>query len=124
MTDRVLLGNRGGEYGLWVSRPGFDVKTAGEDGLLMSTSIRTLQVVRSGSFSGTGVVGISWAPVGFRPRLFFGTQHAIQAITYTSDNSASINVYDMQGTVSSQWNVGSVPTLSSTTYWFAINEPA
>lgn len=38
MANRVLLGKKGTEYGLWISKPGIDVTTAGVDDLLFSSS--------------------------------------------------------------------------------------
>ena len=38
MANRVLLGKRGAEYGLWVSKPGSDVTTASLNDLLFSSS--------------------------------------------------------------------------------------
>ncbi|WP_196258559.1 hypothetical protein [Pelagibacterium limicola] len=45
MANRVLLGERGGEFGLWVSKPGQNVLTAGVNGLLLSPEIPMLQVI-------------------------------------------------------------------------------
>lgn len=38
MANRVLLGKKGTEYGLWISKPGKDVTTASVEDLLFSTS--------------------------------------------------------------------------------------
>jgi len=38
MANRVLLGKKGTEYGLWISKPGKDVTTANVQDLLFSTS--------------------------------------------------------------------------------------
>lgn len=38
MANRVLLGQRGSQYGLFVSRPGSDVLTCANDELLFSTN--------------------------------------------------------------------------------------
>lgn len=38
MANRVLLGQRGSEYGLWISKPGKDVTTASVEDLLFSSS--------------------------------------------------------------------------------------
>ena len=39
MTDRVLLGQRGSDWGLWVSKPGQDVKTASGSNLLFDSNV-------------------------------------------------------------------------------------
>jgi len=49
MANRILLGERSGQYGLWVSKPGFNVLTAGQDGLLLSMGEDSLQAVYSAS---------------------------------------------------------------------------
>jgi hypothetical protein len=38
MANRILLGQRGSEYGLWVSKPGKNVITDGVEDLLFSSS--------------------------------------------------------------------------------------
>lgn len=53
MANRIVMGERSGQYGLWVSKPGNDVLTAGQDGLLLSMGEESLQAVY------TGTVGIS-----------------------------------------------------------------
>ncbi|WP_299937486.1 hypothetical protein [uncultured Nitratireductor sp.] len=49
MVDRVVLGRRGAESGLFISKPGFDVNIANDDQLLFRTTagFETLQVVQS-----------------------------------------------------------------------------
>lgn len=75
MTGRVLLGLRAGEYGIWVSKPGVNVITAGDDALLLSSSRRSAQVVASGiiSASSGGSYGISWGNLGFVPVILVGS---------------------------------------------------
>lgn len=58
MTNRVVLGNRNGQYGLWVSRAGHDVLTASETNMLFSMSGGFLQVLQQGTFN---------IPVGSNP---------------------------------------------------------
>ena len=38
MANRVLLGKKGSEYGLWVSKVGQDVTTVGSNNLLFDSS--------------------------------------------------------------------------------------
>lgn len=53
MTNRVLLGNRNGAYGLWVSKPGYDVANAGttDANMLFVPSAKTVRVIQSGTIS-------------------------------------------------------------------------
>lgn len=125
MTNRVVMGNKGGTYGLWVSKPGVNVLTASETDMLLSTSGTFGQIVRSGSFAaGTGTYSISWSALGFRPRLFFGTQMIVEGVNYTSDNSATVRTYNNQEYINEAWILVNTPTLSNRVYWFAINEAA
>jgi hypothetical protein len=39
MTQRIVVGNRGGTSGVWVSKPGADALTASEDDMLLSTEV-------------------------------------------------------------------------------------
>lgn len=48
MVARVLLGERGGGYGLWVSKPGIDVMTAPEGRLLLSGTVGAQQIMAHG----------------------------------------------------------------------------
>lgn len=122
MANRVLLGNRSGSLGIFVSRPGYNVLTAGPDELLMSTDLQNLQVMHSGSFSTSGgSTGVSWPAFGFRPYLLVQGVRGITSITYTSSNSATIVVGATQPNLNALWNVGSVPSLSTAIYWSVLN---
>ena len=44
MTRRAVLGQRGGESGIWVSKPGKDVMTAGPADMLMTMDMVAMQV--------------------------------------------------------------------------------
>lgn len=48
MANRVLLGKKGSDYGLWVSRPGQNVLTANDADMLFSTSAEVVTVMQSG----------------------------------------------------------------------------
>ena len=52
MANRVLLGKKGSEYGLWVSKVGQDVTTAGSDNLLFDSSkAEGSGIIKSGTLS-------------------------------------------------------------------------
>lgn len=124
MSGRVLIGRRSGQNGIYVSRPGQEVLSAGIDGLLMTTDVKHLQVIQRGQFtSAGGNTNISWTAVGFRPRLLVSTQNVIQYISYSSDNAATINVYGMADVLAMYWNVGEIPATSNVVYWATINMP-
>ncbi len=52
MGNRVLLGKKGSEYGLWVSKSGVNVTTAGVQDLLFdSSALETMTIYKSGTVS-------------------------------------------------------------------------
>ena len=52
MANRVLLGKKGSEYGLWVSKVGQDVTTAGSDNLLFDSSkAEGSSIIKSGTLA-------------------------------------------------------------------------
>lgn len=51
MANRIVVGERSGQYGLWVSKPGFNVLTTGQENLLLSMGEDSLQAVRTGTVS-------------------------------------------------------------------------
>lgn len=63
MANRVLLGQRNSEMGLWISRPGFDVLTAGENDMLFlatpTKQTKAFQIIQTGLVSwGSGQLDV------------------------------------------------------------------
>ena len=54
MTNRVVLGARGSEMGIWVSKPGYNVLTASEADMLLSSNQTTAQIVQTGRINASG----------------------------------------------------------------------
>ncbi|MBX4911375.1 hypothetical protein HJA82_29115 [Rhizobium bangladeshense] len=54
MTNRVLFGQRGAAYGLWVSKPGFDVLSTADANMMMLPSQANLQLIQSGYIDTSG----------------------------------------------------------------------
>lgn len=125
MTERVLLGNRGGTYGLFVSKPGQSVLASAD--FMVSTAVKNLQIVQYGSFGvvfGNPGVAISWTPLGFRPRVLIQTQHRLVDFVYSSDNSGTARFTNNQNLINAEWNAGgSPPPLSNTVYWSVLSVP-
>lgn len=70
MTNRVLLGAKGGTHGLYVSKPGVDVVTAGDNDLMVSTNRKAMQVVQNGVIGDPGIsatIDIAIPSLGFTP---------------------------------------------------------
>ncbi|EJW12725.1 hypothetical protein A33M_1695 [Rhodovulum sp. PH10] len=61
MVARIILGQRGGIYDLWVSKPGVDVETAPYGRLLLGGNTGAQQVVAQGNtaLSGSGALPTS-----------------------------------------------------------------
>jgi hypothetical protein len=118
MANRVLLGKRGTEYGLWVSKPGVNVLSASGAQLMLSTGQRSLQIVRFGAFNrSSGSQPISWAALGYRPKIVVSSQ-LVTSLVYTGDNSATISVSG--AAIDPYWNTPNKPTLSNRIEWFAL----
>lgn len=49
MANRVVVGQRGGLYGLWASKPGYDVLTTSDDNMLFTMSGKITMVLMAGS---------------------------------------------------------------------------
>ncbi|WP_295808881.1 hypothetical protein [uncultured Nitratireductor sp.] len=109
MVDRVILGRRGGQNGLFISKPGVDVSSASDSQLLFRTTagFETLQIVKSGRvYLTTGEpVTISVPNLGYRPKVIlqsdwnigiltgFGTNsHIFHWVDYLSNTEIRLNV--------------------------------
>jgi hypothetical protein len=119
MARRVVLGNRGGAYGLWVSKPGFDALSAADSGLLFTMTKRSGMVLASGS--ATVPSGGSSLRVAFgdtfpsTPLVFCGNMG-----TYPNDHAVSISV-DASGFNLRAENVnGGFPAAGTSARWFAV----
>lgn len=51
MANRIIMGERSGQYGLWVSKPGFNVLTTGQENMLLSIGEDSLQAVHTATIS-------------------------------------------------------------------------
>lgn len=98
MTNRIVLGQKGGDYGLWVSAPGHNVLTASESNMLFSMSGIMTQVIQSGSFtidgSSTSVsipITVSGSPCAI---VYDNSQYRYDSSILVSDiSSSSLTVY-------------------------------
>lgn len=72
MANRVCLGSRGGgDAGLFISKPGFNVLTAGVADMLFSSSAKSWQIVSSGQVSivNDGSFTITHPNLGYYPTI-------------------------------------------------------
>lgn len=92
MTDRVLLGNRDGSQGLWVSKPGADVKTADQQDMLLSLDRKALQIVQNGAFSdpGEASTNITIPDLGFSPLVLLWC--AKYRVEYTFPSATTLRI--------------------------------
>lgn len=120
MANRIVLGNRSGGAGFFVSRPGQNALTATGNDLLLSTSAQQLQIVQSGVVNrSSGSETISWGPLGYRPIIVLVGQNTAH-IVYLNDNSATLTVSSRQSQMDSDWITANKPTLSSRIEWLAL----
>ncbi|WP_274426739.1 hypothetical protein [Chelativorans sp. YIM 93263] len=107
MANRVVFGARGGsQYGVYISKPGFNVLTAGINNLLFHPDQDSLQFVVTGSVNITNgnPVTISIPNLGYRPMIFLAPNTTYgnfpggnatdwsPKITYNSNTSVTIDV--------------------------------
>lgn len=97
MTRRVLLGQRGGSYGLWVSRPTVDVVTAGDDDLLFSSSdTENFMIIDSGVIADPGAgatATVSIPNMGFEPFVIFSCEKYPVSMEHLSNTSIRFRTF-------------------------------
>jgi hypothetical protein len=119
MTRRVVLGNRGGAYGLWVSKPGFNALSAGDANLLFTMTRRNGMVLDSGTV--TVPAGGSSLRVAFSdtfpsiPLVFCGS-----LTTYPNDRACSVLVDASGFYLRAEIVNGSYPAAGTSVRWFAV----
>lgn len=92
MTNRVLLGKKGSDYGLWVSKPGQNVLTASDDNMLLSTDFQAFQIVASGVInnpSNNTDYNLTIPNLGFTPIVLLGGSHVC---AYSFPNATTLRI--------------------------------
>ncbi|TDW20394.1 hypothetical protein EV128_12524 [Rhizobium azibense] len=88
MTNRVVFGAKGSLFGMWVSKPGFDVLTTANSNMLFGTDIpSSMQVVQAGRIamgSGTGPWNVAIPNLGYYPLVRFYSNGYQVYLTYPS----------------------------------------
>jgi hypothetical protein len=119
MARRVVLGNRGGVYGLWVSKPGFDALLEVDANLLFTMTRRSGMVLASGTT--TVPAGGSSLRISFGdtqpsiPLVFCGSMN-----NYPNDRTVSVAVDTSGFSVRAENVNGSYPAAGTTARWFAV----
>lgn len=120
MARRVVLGNRGGQYGLWVSKPGFDALTATDAQLLFGMTKRFGMVLASGT--------VVCPTGGATASVSFGTTQPTAPLIFCGSLTEQPSPYPVATTVSTTgftvralaiWD-GSYPAGGRTLRWFAV----
>lgn len=97
MTNRVVLGARGnGTFGLWVSKPGFDARTATESQLLLGITQYTEQLIMLGSTSSLP----AFVPFGFVTAPFVlltSTNLSLTIVTGTTNGGKDSSTTSVSG---------------------------
>jgi hypothetical protein len=123
MANRVIMGQRGGVYGAWVSKPGVDVVSASAEQLMMSTDIGNVHAIASGVVSSPGgSFGISWTDLGYYPWVILGSERYRSSFTYTSTSSITVTRGATNPLVAA-WNVGTPPTIPDEIRYIILNIP-
>ena len=94
MSRRIVLGQRGSEGGIWVSKPGYDAMTATEDQCLLSTTTQSLQIVASGVIYGPGNqtdYDFTIPNLGYTPLVLLAGSH-VAAYSFPSSTTLRIRV--------------------------------
>lgn len=119
MARRVVLGNRGGAYGLWVSKAGFDALTAADSGLLFTMTRRSGMVLASGTAtvpSGGNSLRVNFGDTyPSIPLVFAGSMN-----TYPNDRAVSVSVDTSGFTIRAENISGSYPAAGTSARWFAV----
>lgn len=85
------------DWGIKVSKPGFDVKTCDDKDLIMSSEFNTFKVKAVGSTSGTYAHGLAYVPAYFSSSQISATQYGIigqvrfSGIPYTDATNFNAN---------------------------------
>lgn len=97
-----------GDWGIRVSKPGFDVKTCADYDLIMSSSFNLLKTKSVGTTSGTVAHGLSYVPiymansqigvgtVGLMGQITEATLTGIDATNYTSSGTTRYYIFYQQ----------------------------
>ncbi|MFT6659324.1 hypothetical protein [Maritalea sp.] len=114
MVDRVLVGKRStNEFGLFVSKAGFDVTTALESNLLLSTNTSTLQIVDKGVVSPLiSEQALVLPDVGFKPFVILNCARYQIGLRYTSNTLAYFRRFSDRGA-----------SLNANLYYYVTNLP-
>jgi hypothetical protein len=121
MTRRIILGQRGSDYGLWVSRAGVDVIGASGADLLFDMSTRRGMVLEEGSAvvpGGGGTRSISFARTyPSIPLVFCGQLRSYPSLATvrTQVTRSGFTLTSIQDTLTGAWFA-----TGDTVQWFAV----
>lgn len=95
MTNRILIGKRGSDYGIWVSKPTKDVLTATDAEMLMSSYAYSFQVLMTGMITlNSSLVGSITIPdFGYKPYLLVSSSVGV-TVRWNSNTSLDVNGRD------------------------------
>lgn len=94
MVYRVCLGERQGSYGLFVSRPGYDVMTTSDAYLSFDSRVNSMFIASRGTvsiLSGTNSVTVNFTPMGFVPII------DLASTRYNTDYGQILTASDIDG---------------------------
>jgi hypothetical protein len=121
MARRIILGQRGSDYGLWVSKAGVDVQGASGSDLLFDMSTRRGMVLEEGSAvvpGGGGTRSISFARTyPSIPLVFCGQLRSYPSLATvrTQATRSGFTLTSIQDTLTGAWFAA-----GDTVQWFAV----
>jgi hypothetical protein len=121
VARRIILGQRGADYGLWVSRAGVDVQSASGSDLLFDMSMRRGMVLEEGSAvvpSGGKTRSISFARTyPSIPLVFCGQLRSYPSLATvrTQATRSGFTLSSIQDTLTGDWFAA-----GDTVQWFAV----
>jgi len=121
VARRIILGRRGADHGLWVSKPGIDAETAGAAGLAFDMTHRFGMVLEEGIAvvpGGGSSITISFARAyPSIPMVFCGqlTRFPSEATVRTQASTTGFVLSSIQDSYTGQWYAA-----GDTVRWFAV----
>lgn len=93
MTERIIVGERYGEYGLWISKPGTSAWSTDRTGFLVYNSMQHLHVHMSGTIGSSGSVfhGLGYVPIVQASPSSFSTSTAYRLYIDANYITASVS---------------------------------
>lgn len=131
MANRVIIGDRNGQMGMWVSRPGYNVLTAADADMIFVASdvlnTRSFQTVQQGGFTLTTgqSIQVAFPYMGIIPIILCWTSDYFYNPIYAGIESMAMQGLDLvfpSATVAQFTAVNPYQSYTSTFYYVITNQ--